>query len=127
MLFDRMIAHCKSEYPHEACGIFSGGAGVAERIYELPNVERSPVSYLVDPEAQFRAMKEMRVNGETMISVYHSHPESPAFPSHKDIQLAFYSDAVYIIVGLSDDSRPDARAYTIVDGEVREAEIEILS
>jgi hypothetical protein len=45
----------------------------------------------------------------------------------KDIQLAFYSDAIYIIVGLGDYHRPEARAYTIVDGEVREAEIEILS
>jgi proteasome lid subunit RPN8/RPN11 len=126
-LFDRMIAHCRSEYPHEACGMFSGRDGIAGRIYEMPNVERSPVSYMVDPAAQFRAMKEMRENGETMVSIYHSHPQSRPYPSQKDVRLAFYSDAIYIIVGLGDNSRPEARAYAIVEGEVREAGIEILS
>jgi len=126
-LFDRMIAHCKSVYPHEACGIFSGRNGVAEKIYEMPNVESSPVSYMVDPKAQFMAMKEMRENGETMVSVYHSHPQSLPYPSGKDIELAFYSDAVYIIVGLGNIERPEARAYTIREGEVREANIDIPS
>jgi proteasome lid subunit RPN8/RPN11 len=126
-LFDQMIAHCRSEYPHEACGMFSGRDGVAERIFEMPNVERSPVSYLVDPKAQFRAMKKMREDGEAMVSIYHSHPQSPPYPSQKDIRLAFYADAVYIIVGLTGDGRPETRGYTIVDGEVREAEIEVTS
>jgi proteasome lid subunit RPN8/RPN11 len=124
-LFDRMIAHCRAAYPHEACGIFSGREGVVEKIYEMPNVESSPVSYMVDPKAQFTAMKEMRENGETMVSVYHSHPQSLPYPSGKDIELAFYSDAVYIIVGLVDIERPEAMAYVIREGEVREAGIDI--
>ncbi len=122
-----MIAHCRSVYPHEACGIFAGRACIAERIYEMPNVERSPVSYMADPGAQFLAMKEMGEKGETMVSVYHSHPHSPPYPSVKDVELAFYSEAVYIIVGLDDIDRPEARAYTIREGEVRKAEIEIRS
>jgi proteasome lid subunit RPN8/RPN11 len=126
-LFDRMIAHCRSEFPHEACGMFSGGDGVAEKIYEMPNVERSPVSYLVDPHAQFEAMKEMRQNGEKMVSIYHSHPQSPPYPSQKDIRLAYYTDAIYIIVGLGARERPEVRAYTIVDGEVGDAAIEVAS
>ncbi|MDA8433747.1 MAG: M67 family metallopeptidase [Nitrospiraceae bacterium] len=125
-LFDRMISHCRSEYPHEACGLLSGGEGVAGRIYEMPNAESSPVSYLVDPGAQFRAMKEMRENGERMVAIYHSHPQSRPYPSQKDISLAFYSDAVYIIVGLGGDAPADVRGYTILDGRVGEAGIEIL-
>jgi proteasome lid subunit RPN8/RPN11 len=126
-LFDRMIAHCRSEYPHEACGMFSGRDGIAERIYEMPNIESSPVSYLVDSQAQFRAMKEMRENGEEMVSIYHSHPQSRPYPSQKDVRLAYYPDAIYIIVGLGDGERPEARAYTILDGEVSEAVIEVAS
>ena len=126
-LFERMVGHCRSEYPNEACGLISGREGDAERIYEMPNAESSPVSYLADPKAQFRAMKEMRENGERMVAIYHSHPQSRPYPSQKDIRMAYYSDAVYIIVGLDEGAPPDARAYTIVDGEVGEADIEIVS
>ncbi len=120
-----MVDHCRSTYPNEACGIFSGRDGVAEKIYKMPNVESSPVSYLADPGAQFLAMKEMRENGEIIVSIYHSHPHSPPYPSGKDVELAFYPEAVYIIVGLDDINRPETMAYAIRDGKVRGAEIHV--
>ena len=45
-------------------------------------------------------------------------------PSQTDINLAFYPDALYVIVGLKSDE-PDVRAWRIVDGEVSEGLLEI--
>jgi proteasome lid subunit RPN8/RPN11 len=53
-----------------------------------------------------------------MVAIFHSHPQSPAFPSAKDVSLAFYQDAIYVIVGLMNQQDPEIRAYTIVDGLV---------
>src|SRR3989337_2239775 len=92
-LFDRMISHCRSAYPNEACGILTGKGGTAEKLYEMTNVESSPVSYFMDPEEQFRAIKEMRKDGHVMLAIYHSHPHAPAYPSGKDIRLASYPDS----------------------------------
>ena len=41
-----------------------------------------------------------------------------------DINLAFYPEALYVIVGLK-SPEPDVRAWRIVDGQVSEAELEI--
>ena len=47
-----MIAHARAEYPNEACGILAGRDGAVTRVYPMTNVERSPVSYLMDPKEQ---------------------------------------------------------------------------
>jgi hypothetical protein len=41
-----------------------------------------------------------------------------------DINLAFYPDSLYVIIGLA-DGEPDVRAYTIRDGQVDAAELAV--
>jgi len=118
-----VISHCKSVYPNEACGLLAGKGDTADQIYKMTNIEKSNVSYMMDPEEQFRAMKEMRNNGHKMLAIYHSHPHSQAYPSPKDITLAFYAESVYLIVGLTDKDRPEVRAFEILEGDVREVQI----
>jgi proteasome lid subunit RPN8/RPN11 len=122
---DQVISHCKSVYPNEACGLLVGKGDTAEKIHKMTNIEKSSVSYMLDPEEQFRAMKEMRNNGHKMLAIYHSHPHSQAHPSPKDISLAFYSEPVYLIVGLTEKDRPEVRAFKILEGDVREVQIKL--
>ena len=123
-LLDQVIAHCKSEYLNEACGLLAGNSNIAEKISRTTNIEKSGVSYMMAPEEQFRVMKEMRKNGQEMVAIYHSHPHSQAYPSPVDVSLAFYPDPVYLIVGLTDNDRPEVRAFRIFEGDVREVQIE---
>ncbi len=122
-LLDRMVAHCRAAYPDETCGILTGKGSTVEKIYEMTNVEPSPVSYLMDPKEQFLAMKEMSSEGRSMIAVYHSHPQSPAYPSHKDVSLAFYPDTIYVIISLTDMYKPEIRGFEIREGKVSEVPI----
>ena len=124
-IVSRMVSHCVRCLPHEACGLLAGRDSAVERIFAITNIEPSPVSYLMDPAEQFRAMKEMRQEGAAQLAIYHSHPASPAVPSGIDVAQAFFDEAVYIIVGLLDPDKPDIRAYRIVEGKVNEAEIVI--
>ena len=56
-------------------------------------------------------------------AIVHSHTHTPAVPSPTDIGLAFYPDALYVLVSLSDDQAdPETgalslRAWRIVDGD----------
>ncbi len=120
--YDAMVSHCKSAYPYEACGLLSGKGGI-DRIYPTRNIERSEVSYMMDPAEQFRAVREMRADGSRMLAIYHSHTNSRAYPSRKDLDLAFYSDSVYIIVSLISIDYPEVRAFRIAEREVVEIEI----
>jgi len=117
----QMVTHCRACYPNEACGILAGTGNTVIKFYPMPNFEPSPVSYFMEPKEQFRVMKELRQEGLTMIAIFHSHPHSPAFPSAKDVSLAFYDDAVYLIIGLTNPKSPEIKAYTIIDGVVKDA------
>ena len=45
--------------------------------------------------------------------IYHSHTRTRAYPSATDVRLAFYPDALYLIVSLADDSNPELRGFRI--------------
>lgn len=120
---DRILSHGKSAYPDEACGILAGEGNEVRFMYETFNMESSPISYLIDTQEQFRIIKEIREKKMRMVAVYHSHPVSPPYPSPKDVKLAFYPDAAYIIAGFIDRDNPEMKAFEIVDGKVREIDI----
>lgn len=122
-LYERMLAHCRESYPDEACGLLAGAGDRVTDLFAMTNTEPSPVSFFMDPKEQFRAMKEMRQKGLQMVGIFHSHPESAAYPSHKDISLACYDTAVYLIVGLADRERPEVRAFNIVAGNIEEVDL----
>ena len=121
-LISEMISHCKQIYPHEACGILAGKNNVVQKIYRMTNIEKSGVSYLMEPKEQFTVMKEMREQGLEMTAIYHSHPSADAYPSPKDINLAFYEDSFSVIVSLIHEE-PVIRAFKIKEGFVQEVEI----
>ena len=60
-----------------------------------------------------------------MLAIYHSHPQSPALPSQRDLTLSFYPDCYYIIVSLSDFEKPLTKAYKIREGKVTQKEFNI--
>jgi proteasome lid subunit RPN8/RPN11 len=120
-----ICAHCNQEYPNEACGILAGRDGKAERIYRMANAEPGRDFYVMDPQQQFTVLKEIRQAGLELVGIYHSHTGSHAYPSLTDVSLAYYPEAVYLIVGLMDRNNPQARGYTIVDGRITEVSLNI--
>ncbi len=123
-IFDDMIAHCREGYPNEACGILAGRDREVSKLFRMQNVESSPVSYLMDSKEQFEVMKALRGDGFSIVALFHSHPDSVAFPSAKDVALAFYDDSAYVIVSLC-GGEPEVKAFFITNGVVEEIEISI--
>lgn len=117
-LYDRMIAHCREEWPREACGIMTGKNGVVRRIWALRNAHPQPHSrYQIDPVDQQTAMRDVLAGKEELVAIYHSHPTTVAYPSQTDIAMAHYPEAFYVILSLAQDP-PDVQAYRIVGGQV---------
>ncbi|HYP52295.1 MAG TPA: M67 family metallopeptidase [Pyrinomonadaceae bacterium] len=119
--FEEMLAHASETRPEECCGLLGGRGGSALSVYRLRNVaSERRTSYEAAPEELFAAQREMRARGETLLAIYHSHPESdePA-PSERDVRLAFYPSAVYFIVGFTPEGEPVARAFRVSEAERR--------
>jgi len=121
-IFDELIFHCKDASPNEACGILAGKGKQASKIYKMTNIEKSPVRYFMDSKEQFKVMKDMRENNLSMLAIFHSHPSSQAYPSAKDLSLAFYEDAVYIIVSLIEKG-PIVKGFLMREGKIEEVGI----
>lgn len=113
-LADEMIAHARAGAPDECCGLIGGTGGRATRVLRATNTEASPFMYVMDPREQMRLMDDIDDAGENLLAIYHSHTRSAAYPSRTDVDLAFFSDPLYVIVSLHDANAPVIRAFRLV-------------
>lgn len=120
---NKMLEHSKAEYPNEACGILGGKDSCVLSIFKMSNADKSPSSFFMDPGEQLKIMKELRKNNMDMLGIYHSHVASKAYPSQKDVELAFYQDVSYLIVSLEGKDNPDIRSFKIKNGKIEEEPI----
>ena len=123
-LLDEVIAHARAEAPNECVGMLASRNGEAVAVHRAANKAASPLRYEIDGMEQYRIQTEIEDAGLDLGAIYHSHTRSAPEPSQTDINLAFYPDALYVIVGLK-SAEPDVRAWRIVDGQVSEASLEI--
>ena len=116
-----IIDHAKRDAPRECCGIIAGRAGVPMQLYETRNVAAGNRFYEIDPaqliDLEFR---EFPAQGLELVAIYHSHPESPAYPSATDVELAFWPDAVFLICSLADRDLPVVRGFRIRNDAINE-------
>lgn len=121
-LLDEIIDHARSEAPIECCGMVASRDGAAVRVYRATNAAASPLRYEIDGAEQYRIQMEIEDADLDLGAIYHSHTRTEPSPSQTDINLAFYPEAVYVIVGLGGD-QPEVRAYEIREGRVQETEL----
>ncbi len=122
----KVIEHCQNAKPDEACGIMAGirdnKKGKVKKIYLMDNKDASPESYFMDPDQQFEVFKNMRENDFELISIFHSHPHTEARPSKKDIEMAYYPEAIYTIISLA-EKKEKIRAYKIKNDNHQEIKV----
>jgi len=124
-LLDDVIAHARADAPNECCGMIASRNGEAVAVHRARNRAASPLRYEIDGTEQYKIQSAIEDAGLELGAIYHSHTRSVPEPSQTDINLAFYPEALYVIVGLEHDE-PDVRAWSIVDGQVSPASLEIV-
>jgi proteasome lid subunit RPN8/RPN11 len=121
-LYEDIVAHARAEAPNECCGMIASRDGQAVKVYRATNAAASPLRYEIDGAEQYRIQMEIDDADLDLGAIYHSHTRTAPYPSQTDINLAFYPECLYVIVGLA-NAEADVRAYTIRDGQVAEAEL----
>ena len=123
-LYDEMVQHARNDAPDECCGMIGSLDGVAVTIHPAENAAHSPLRYEIDGAEQYRIQMTIDDAGHDLGAIYHSHTRSAPIPSQTDINLAFYPETLYVIVGLAGEE-PEVRAYEIRDGRVTDAELTV--
>ena len=124
-IFQGLIEHARRESPLECCGILGGKGETVQRVFELQNVERSPVRYLMSPQEQFKVFEELEKESIEMMAIYHSHPHSIPFPSETDVKMAFYPEVISIIISLK-EKNPAVKAFQISQEAIYPQPIEVI-
>ena len=124
-MLDRIVAQARDEAPNECCGMIASVDGEAVAVHPAINKARSPLRYEIDGMEQYKIQTAIEDAGLELGAIYHSHTRSAPEPSQTDINLAFYPEALYVIVGL-EHGDPDVRAWSIVDGQVSPASLEVV-
>jgi proteasome lid subunit RPN8/RPN11 len=125
VFFKEIVEQGLREFPNECCGVIAAAAGVPVKVFPMTNADASPVTYRLDGREQLEVFNGLDDRGWDLWAIYHSHTHSEAYPSDTDVRLAFYPDALYLLLGLSDRDEPLMRSFLIVDGAVTEQELTI--
>jgi proteasome lid subunit RPN8/RPN11 len=79
----------------------------------------------MDAQELYRVVTGIEDAGRDVGIIYHSHTRSEPYPSQTDINLAFYPDSIYVIIGTS-TPEPLVRAFTIREQKVHEVELTVV-
>jgi proteasome lid subunit RPN8/RPN11 len=131
---DQIVAHARAEEPNEACGVIVGDrpaptGGRALRFEPARNKAASPWRYELHPDDLLRLTLATDEADEVFWAIVHSHVRTAAVPSQTDLGLAFYPEALYVLVSLSPgEADPETgelslRAWQIADGVATEVAI----
>lgn len=123
-LYDELVAHARADAPNECCGMIAARDGVAVQVFRAENAKASPLAYEISGPDQYRIQMAIDDADLELGAIYHSHTRSAPYPSQTDINLAFYPETLYVIVGVAGEDA-DVRAFRIVDGAVTEAELTV--
>ncbi len=128
-IIDNIYAHAIEEYPEECCGIIVG-KGDIQTIHIFENIQNrmhaeDPARYPRDARTAYfiertefdRVISSTLKKGESVIALYHSHPEHEAYFSEEDVaaQTVFgepeFPEALHVVVSVMDRKIHDMKCY----------------
>lgn len=116
--------HSEKEEPNESCAILFGtkkGEEIAvKKIFLTENIEKSPINFTISAEQRLLADKMEKELEMEIIGIFHSHPDSNAYPSNTDKKFMELNPEVWVIFsGIS----KEFKAY-VLDSDIKEIPIQ---
>ena len=111
-----LIRHAEDQRPNEACAILFGDKNTVLDVVLTENAAKSPTSFTISPEELINVYNMEKSKKMNIIGIFHSHPNSDAYPSETDEKFMECNPVVWIIYSGIDK---DFKAYTL-DRDVTE-------
>ena len=124
-MVDRVVAHARRDHPDECCGVIAGRDGVATRLFEMQNAERSPTGFVFDSAEWLTVYRDVDDSDEDLLVVYHSHTMTEAYPSRTDVRWSANTPGTSWLLVSTRSDELEVRSFRIQDGVVAEEELRI--
>ena len=115
-----LTEHAENEKPNESCAILFGKNGSVSEVFLTKNMEESPVNFTISNEQLIEGYQTAEKKGLDVIGIFHSHPNSEAFPSNTDKMFMESNPVVWVIYS---GINKDFKAY-LLESEIIEISIE---
>ena len=92
-----LLEYSENLKPNEACAILFGSQNKVQEIFFTENIDESPINFTISNEQLIEAYKIAEEKNTEVIGIFHSHPNSEAFPSNTDKKFMQSNPVVWII------------------------------
>ena len=89
--------YSENQKPNESCAILFGKNNQVSDIFLTENIEKSPVNFTISNRQLIEGYKIAEEKKVEVIGIFHSHPNSDAFPSDTDKKFMQSNPVVWII------------------------------
>ena len=89
--------YSENQKPNEACAILFGKNNKVLDIFLTENIEESSVNFTISNEQLIEGYKIAEDKKMDIIGIFHSHPNSDAFPSNTDKKFMQSNPVAWII------------------------------
>lgn len=89
--------YSENQKPNESCAILFGKKGKVSDLFLTENIEESPVNFTISNEQLIKGYKMAEEKSLDVVGIFHSHPDSDAFPSNTDKKFMQSNPVVWII------------------------------
>lgn len=97
----------------EICGLISCDND-RQYCYPISNIALSPATHFeMDPKQLISTFKKIRELKQTLLAIYHSHPDGHIKPSTTDVQQHQYHKLLYLIISPGNDGVLNLGGYLI--------------
>lgn len=110
--------HSRNCWPEEACALLVGAAksekaAEVKRIVLSDNIAADRKKFFeIDPGVRIRLEKELReTKTETIVGIFHSHPNGSAIPSRTDAEMVIESQFFWLIAALEQGQVSDLKVH----------------
>jgi len=89
--------YSENQKPNESCALLFGKNNQVLDIFLTENIEESPINFTISNEQLIEGYKMAENKKMEIIGIFHSHPNSDAFPSNTDKKFMHSNPVVWII------------------------------
>ncbi|QDI89397.1 M67 family peptidase [Candidatus Nitrosopumilus sp. SW] len=114
-----LTEHAENEKPNESCAILFGNDNTVSDVFLTKNIEESPVNFTISNEQLIEGYKIAEEKKVSVIGIFHSHPNSEAYPSNTDKKFMQSNPVAWIIYS---GANKNFRAY-VLESEIKEIPI----
>ncbi|MCE9652604.1 MAG: M67 family metallopeptidase [Nitrosarchaeum sp.] len=116
--------HADNEKPNESCAILFGSVKnritSVNEVFLAKNIDESPVNFTISNEQLIKIYKTAEEKKTEVVGIFHSHPDSEAYPSSTDKKFMLSNPVVWVIYsGITNDFK----AY-VLESDISEIPIE---